>query len=687
MSSLSSRQLRLIDLLLEQQQDVTVAYIADMLGISARTVHRELNSIEQYLTTFGIELQKKSGSGIRLAGDDKQLAALQGQLHNKLPADMDAAERKISVLCILLQQLEPIKLYSLAHELHVTMPTVSYDLDDLESIISLHQLQLVRRRGYGVELTGHELDKRKLIATLVTSYLDDSQLISYVHAAEATQPIANHLLSMVGRQTFQIIEQIVWSMQERLDRPLKETTYTRLLLHMSIAVTRFMSGHPLPAQQKQLQSELTDELAQQLVQRLDVQLPPAEKLYLEQLLRQAFEQDQELNLYAEQPYINEVVTKLSHYVEQHMQEPVTQDASLNEGLVRHMLPALQRIQEGLAIRNPMLSQIKKDYAQLYSIIATHIQQLMPHIQLPEEEIGYITMHYGAAIERLKQLPGQLKAIIVCTSGIGSSKLLASRLAKEFPQIEQIGHYSWYEAARLPRSYYDFIISTVNLPLEPNQYIRLSPLITSEEIAKLKQYMQSYALARQAPLARNMPPQQAAQAQHWFQELQLISRAALQIMEPFDRYIVESSDPSRTIHELLPELLLRLKEQTAIQNVDAVVQQLLLREKQGSIVLPDTAIAFIHARHEAVAKPIVALFRLSRKISLRSDEDTQVQHILLMLAPKRLDKYSLEILSELSAMLLLPELIQLLQHAEAAQIKSFISNQLEQHFKHKLNWRD
>lgn len=688
MTALSTRQHRLIDLLLERQQDITVAHIADKLGISPRTVHRELTLVEHYLAPFGIKLHKKSGSGIRIVGTEQQLSLLQEQFNSKQPADMDAEERKISVLCILLQQQQPIKLFTLAHELNVTMPTVSYDLDDLEATISSHQLQLVRRRGYGVELKGSELHKRKLIATLVSSYLDDSQLISYAHSADMALPITNQLLRMVGKQTFQTIEEILWSMQEKLPKPLMESTYTELLLHMSIAITRFTDGHPLPKQRQQNKAAVEETttgqtITKQITAKLSAELPDEEKHYLEQLLEQAFQQDQELDLYVDQPDLTDIVAQLSHYVEQHTKEPVTEDRSLSEGLIKHMQPAIARINEGLAIRNPMLSQIKKDYAHLFGIITEQLQKLMPQIRIPEEEIGYITMHYGAAIERLKQLPQQLKVVIVCTSGIGSSKLLAIRLAKEFPQIEQLGHYSWYEAARLPRSNYDFIISTVDLPLESNQYIRISPLITDEEIIKLKQYIKHYVQHAPAP-----PSQHKENAEQWFQELQHISQAALQIINPFDIYSCEVQDASSTIHQLLPEMLLSLKtQQDRIQNVHTVVEQLLLREEQGSIVLPDTTIAMLHTRHEAVVTPVLALFRFNMPIQLRVDDDINVQHILLMLAPRQLDKYSLEILSEISAMLLLPELTELLQHGETSQVKSFISTQLEKHIKQKLNWRD
>lgn len=64
-------------------------------------------------------------------------------------------------------------------------------------------------------------------------------------------------------------------------------------------------------------------------------------------------------------------------------------------------------------------------------------------------------------------------------------MLAVRLTKELPQINIVGNASWFEAARIPEKDYDLIISTVDLPLPPDQYIKLSPLLTKDEAERLR----------------------------------------------------------------------------------------------------------------------------------------------------------------------------------------------------------
>ena len=61
----------------------------------------------------------------------------------------------------------------------------------------------------------------------------------------------------------------------------------------------------------------------------------------------------------------------------------------------------------------------------------------------------------------------------------------------------------------------------------------------------------------------------------------------------------------------------------------------------------------------------------------------MKQILLMLGPAELRRTALEILSEVSAMLLMSELTELLKHGSAAEIQAFLSFTSEK--KSNSNW--
>ena len=87
------------------------------------------------------------------------------------------------------------------------------------------------------------------------------------------------------------------------------------------------------------------------------------------------------------------------------------------------------------------------------------------ITVTDEEIGYIAMHLGAAMERLKTVhAGKLRALIVCGGGCATAYLLVSRIHAEFPEIDVIEVCSMLELSKekLMATNPDFIISSVSL---------------------------------------------------------------------------------------------------------------------------------------------------------------------------------------------------------------------------------
>jgi mannitol operon transcriptional antiterminator len=350
-----------------------------------------------------------------------------------------------------------------------------------------------------------------------------------------------------------------------------------------------------------------------------------------------------------------------------------------------MGPAMQRIRDGVAIRNPLLAQIKKDYELLFHTVRQGIDATIHSINVPDEEIGYVVMHFGASMERMQQFPRNIRAVLVCTSGIGSSKLLAVRITKELPQIDLIGHLSWYEAARLPAENYDLIISTVDLPLPADQYIKLSPLMTREETEKLRAYIQDITLKKLPPISIFSRSAYAS-----LERIRLMKVYAGEVVQLLDRFEINELDLIQGESELeavLTEMISIVGRSGVLEQVETIVQQLLERETHGSQVIPDTELALFHTRSEWIRYPILLLFRLSAPLLLGKDKDTPVKQILLMLGPVQLGKQSLEVLSEISAALLLPETIELLAAEDAESIKDYFSQQLETYIKTTLDWRD
>jgi mannitol operon transcriptional antiterminator len=479
--NISNRQRQMLELLINRKDEITAGEMAAEIKVSTRTIHRELSELENVLASYGVILLKKSGIGMQLQASPQQLEVLKQRLLHNQTMDYTSDERKILLLCFLLEANEPLKLFALAHDLHITVPTVSHDLDELEAWIAKSGLQLIRRRGFGVLLVGNEAAKRKMISQLVQMHVDDSDLFGQV-GDQPYHPVTAHLLAMVSKDNWMHVEQVLWHLEEQWLIGLSESEYNDLLIRLSVAITRIRQGKWIE-DNPELQSSggtvsgsekaiTKNSMVQQISESLELELPPTEAAYIAELLEGNNDTDVNELLPHDDLGLMEMVGRIIHYVEDHIGFPISEDRSLREGLFHHIKPALQRLAEGVHIRNPLLHQIRKDYELLFDFVRQGVDVIISHLSVPDEEIGYLVMHFGASLERVKQFPRVVRAIVVCRSGIGSSKLLAIRLGKEMPQIKIIDFVSWYEAARIPEDEYDLIISTVDLPLDADQYIKL-----------------------------------------------------------------------------------------------------------------------------------------------------------------------------------------------------------------------
>lgn len=681
--NVSNRQRQMIALLLQHPSGLTAADIAEQIGISVRTVHREFEQVERLLELSNIKLVKKAGSGVLIQGSQEQITQLSQKIVNVVSSTYSTDIRKYLVLCQLLQETEPIKLFSLAHDYNVAVPTISSDLDELEPFLTSFRIHIIRKRGYGVELAGTELAFRRVIFALANQFLEESDYFDLRNISTSTT-LKVQILELVNKDTFYEVLQALAHLESVTPTKLSESAYTTLIIQLSIAINRIKRGFVVSS----FKSGKTSSLTQDFLQLVHLTVLETEQHYIADLLAKWHTEEQALLLPDSSLPLMNLSVNLTKLVEQKLQFTLLPDDSLIEGMHHHLDLALQRIKNGEKIRNPLLVQIKKDYATLYEAVSYAAKQIWKTFVMPEEEIGFLVMHFGASIERAKLLKQPVRALVVCTSGIGSSKLLAVRIKKELPQIELLGHVSWFEATRTPRENYDLIISTVDLPIESNRYIRISPLLLPAEVERLRQFIMLL------PPKFNETPEfkqsvhkltklgSAADRLTWMRDY---VQEAISIINQFDQI-----DIPMTGNELAP-LLLKIcsiaSERIKITNVARVAQKLLQREQYGSQRIPQTALALLHTRSTAISQPIVLLFRLTDGSIMKENDDDGVRTLLLMLAPEQLTKATLTVLSEFSALLMRPDMIDHLMTSDIATIQLFIAEQLESIIQTTMEWRN
>ncbi len=660
---ISAREREIINLLLDHPNGINVQEIAVNLNVSSRTVQRELKGVESIASAHNLSLRKVLGVGMHIEGTPEQKNELQIAIL-KSGQEFTQKERQELILCSLLKEPESIKLGSLANDLHVTVATVSNDLNKVEEWLKDFDLDLIRRKGYGIALLGSERKKRKALGHLIAQQLNEYEFLSVVEDEyESKNRFSNGLLEIIKLEKLTMIGKMIRDIEQQLPYSLADSAFMTFTIHLSLAIERIIQGEVVKMDQVVLEELSTTKefnIASQIVNELEevfkVNIPNAEKGYITMHLLGA-RQRQEKNDWLEESS-TEIVAgskKLINYVSKELEINFEEDQALFEGLITHIEPAIYRIQKKLDANNPLASQIQEDYPAMFKIIQEGLKEALPKIVFPTEEIAYLVLHFGSS-QVIYDNSKEVRALVLCSSGIGSSKMLASRIKKEIKEITEIEVSSLANLRNIQIEQYDIILSTVEMPGFSKKYITVNPLLPKKEAEQIRDEIRRNSLTTEATLLRKLQNKKF-QKQIKIETPELIKQN-LEVIHQYSETVLHILNTFETISlPFIPTssiLLLEVCKQANVRGLIGdyfeVTNQLSEREKKGGLGIPGTSIAFYHCRSEYVMQPVFLSFLLHEPIVVKAMDHSSIKinTLLLLLAPVDLQTGQLEVLSTISS---------------------------------------
>ncbi|NLQ33331.1 BglG family transcription antiterminator, partial [Streptococcus mutans] len=114
-------------------------------------------------------------------------------------------------------------------------------------------------------------------------------------------------------------------------------------------------------------------------------------------------------------------------------------------LANHIGPLLRRLDIKIRIKNKMLNEICERYQTIYQQTEVVSQKMIQTFGFPTistDEIGFLTLYF-VRFREFNHPP--IKAIIVCSSGIGISELLKLKIEAEFKNLDIVEVVSSHNA--------------------------------------------------------------------------------------------------------------------------------------------------------------------------------------------------------------------------------------------------
>ncbi len=661
---LTPRNKKMILLLLEEDNYITVRYIAEKINVSSRTVLRELNNIENWLNKKGIVLEKKKGTGIRICMQGKEREDLKNYIRREKADLIYSPEQRLTLLKAELLKTPGItKLYTLTKLLDVTEGTISADLDKLDAWMNKYRLKINKKPGLGVYVEGDEIAVRSAIISLIYEQFHEAELINIIFNKKEKEPlnldlikarINQGILDIMDINNLELAQKLLRNVEKQMNCQFADNSYIALAIRISVTIHRCWKGMFIN-EIGDLEKDVPEDKLYYLVKEwfashetlLPGTIPEEEIKYMVIHIKGAEIQErrghnpgqdtQELE-------IMELTREVIYIAEKETGIYLEDNEKLFRGLAGHLKMAIYRIKMCLDIMNPLLEDIKEMYPEFFQVAgkcAEFIEE-KEGIRIPEDEIAYLATHIGAAVKEEKNntLP-IYRAVVVCTNDIGAAQLLVSEIERVFPniQISSIVSVMDMDIVPLMQKHIDLIITTVELQITKLPSVLVNPILNEADKKKIRDVLLNFL-----PENRNYDRIKTAQLENKLNKLKRYSNYILQLMHNF--LFIEQVGAGNL--EELYHFISRAVTKTGEDRIQ-VEKDMKNNEKKGSAILNQKGMILYHCRSEAVRELNMTVVRLKDSIdTLEKDGRMQKADTFIVLSmPFHTDSYAWEILNEVT----------------------------------------
>lgn len=356
--------------------------------------------------------------------------------------------------------------------------------------------------------------------------------------------------------------------------------------------------------------------------------------------------------------------------------------NLKKDLLLHLQPAYYRLKFQIEWINPLRTDIKQSYSDVYEITKKSLEPLEDLLgeAIPEDEIAYVTILFGGYLSRKNNtLVERKKLLIVCSKGVGTSRMIERQLSQLLGErveiLEPISIREFEKGLYAP----DFIVSTLPIMEQKAPVFIVSPILTEAQKQQLMKVIAPHILQKDSD-ARMLSS--VLDVVDQYAKVEDREKLAAKLKSVLFQVQSDSQlEKSPSLDELLPQERIIFREsvtdwQEAIRVASKPLQQegyisknyqhamIENIEKLGPYIVIAPGIALPHASVDDGAYRVgMSLLRLDKTVSFSSKAKDQVKLIIVLAS---IDSYThINALSQLTNLIMKHHLLEQIEQAESA----------------------
>lgn len=478
---MNARQIFLLEFLLKQNEYLSANQLSEKYGVSTKTVYQDIDKINYFLEEGALNSRiiKVPRKGIKLSAVEERKRIHAFLLENKFESGAENYSpeyRELEIIKRLFINQDKLDIYEFAEGMFVTESTVHRDIDKLENNLGEFDLK-IRIKHDCFYVDGDEWSIRKALY----SYITQNQTIRSEKGLEG----------FFTKGDVEKCREAIDRLSQKYHHQFSDDYSWLLLTECLVFKKRTDQKNYLTKRRSNLINDLnhlevyffSGELLENINDKHFSEISPYEiETMAYSLLAYGFSIQSADYIQNIEEQVNELIEKVSSL----LSLDLTKDKHLKLMLSNHISKMIFRLRNQIYITNPAIEEIKKQYSSLFNVIWIAIRDLSKYyeINIPNEELAFIVIHFQLAIEKILK---PLNVVVICQNGIATSELIMSKLHKIFDADAKITNISVREIDFYDLSNIDLIISTISLPDITIPVIEVSPILTKGEIESIRSF--------------------------------------------------------------------------------------------------------------------------------------------------------------------------------------------------------
>lgn len=459
--------------------------LASILKVSTRTVRNYVKDLNNAYLSEG-----------RILSDPKNGYVLEGSINNLTETDQLIFEQRAFFILKQLLSADGIITYEqIAEQIHYSVQTIRNDVYKIQETVESEQwhVNIESIIFQGVKVSGEELSCRLLLASYCSpNQINTDQLIhdiEFYFSGWATPKQIHDLADTVYRDF------------ENRSIRCTVSLLKSVLVYLIISIYRQHNDHPI---RKSLQNsapinseirKLTAELwsAASVLAEGDADQKELElQNFYCFLVSQQFSEPDSDRYFKLNPKIESLITTCLVQLDVSYHQPFSTDTQLIRNLTMHISRDLLPLEANFFIENSYLHHIKTDYviAYQYAVSFAHKLKSISDISLPDNEIGYVALHFAVFIEKHRNR--NLSVAVVYGAHSVTYSLLTHRIEDLFPNVQVVQLISASAIDYLQPV--DFVIASERVVLDIDvPVVTVHDMLTAHDVNTIEQQMNQLVL--------------------------------------------------------------------------------------------------------------------------------------------------------------------------------------------------